>query len=195
MGKVILQQSISLDGYSAGLNTSPDHPLGLHGETLHDWMFNPAGDVDVDLTRELNAEFLNSAGAFILGRTMFDIGIQLWSEDTFPAPCFVVTHRPHEPVIAKSGQFTFIVDGIEQALASAKAAAGDRSVVVMGGATTAQHFIKAGVVDEMRISIVPILLGQGVRFFDHIGARQMKLEILRVVHAAKATHAYYRFIK
>jgi len=191
MSKIIIQQSLSLDGYSAGPNTSMNNPLGQQGETLHDWMFDPT--VDVELTQTLNTEILNTAGAFILGRTMFDIGIHFWSEGTFPAPCFVMTHRAHEAVLAKSGHFTFATDGVEQALVRAKNAAGDKPVIIMGGATTAQQFIKAGLVDEMRISIVPVLLGQGVHFFDQIGAGLINLEITKVVSAAKATHVYYRF--
>jgi dihydrofolate reductase len=193
MARVIVQQSVSLDGYSAGHNTGLDHPLGEKGDLLHDWMFDPT--VDVELNRELSSETLNVPGAFILGRTMFDAGIGLWDTGTFLAPCFVVTSRPHEAVVAKSGQFNFVVDGIEQALISAKAAAGDRPVMVMGGATVAQQFIKARLVDELRIALVPVLLGQGVRFFDHLGTDTANLEVIRVISATRATHLYYRFAK
>lgn len=193
MGKVIISQSISLDGYSAGLNTSRQHPLGERGELLHDWMFNPVGDVE--LIRKFHAEILNDSGAFILGRTMYEIGIHLWDEGTFPAPCFVVTHRPHESVAAKSGHYTFVTEGVVHAVASAKAVAGAKPVTLMGGATSIQHFLKAGLVDEIRIALVPLLLGQGVRFFDQIGTDLVKLEIVNVINEAKATHLHYRVVK
>ncbi len=140
MSKVILEFSISLDGFIAGPDISADHPMGRGGERLHEWMFSPdRDDLDRDMAREISAV----VGAVILGRRTFDIGVGIWEDTPYPAPSFVLTHRPREPLAMKSAKFTFVTQGIEAALDQARQAAGDKYIVVMG-ADAAGQFLAAG---------------------------------------------------
>jgi dihydrofolate reductase len=108
-------------------------------------------------------------------------------------PCFVLTHEPRAPLTKGSATFTFVTDGIERALEQAQAAAGDRQVTVMGGAAAAQPFIKAGLLDEIRLHLVPLLLGDGVRLFDRHGDGQVELEPIEVTEAPGVTHLRFRW--
>jgi dihydrofolate reductase len=187
MGKVILHLSVSLDGFAAGPNDGPEHPLGEGGERLHAWM---AAD------QELAAEFFAGTGAFMIGRRMFDLGIELWGEDgAFGKPCLVVTNREHAVVRRGPTTFTFVGDGIASALAQARAVAGEQNVCVAGGPTLAQQFLAAGLIDEMRLQVVPVLLGAGTRLFDNIGTRGIKLEQTRLIATPAATHLRFRVVK
>ncbi|HEY3430113.1 MAG TPA: dihydrofolate reductase family protein [Cyclobacteriaceae bacterium] len=183
MRKVILETSMSLDGFSAGPNINPKQPLGEHGERLHDWMFGSKTDVDTKIVKEV----VENSGAVIVGGTTYHDAIDgPWGGVTpFDVPAFVLTNRvPKEP---RAG-FTFVSDGIERVLLHARVVAGDKNVWVMGGANTIQQFIRAGLFDELRVHIAPILLGAGTRLFDQIGTEKIDLEIKEVVKTPGAVH-------
>jgi dihydrofolate reductase len=189
MGRVILEITMSLDGFIAAPNVGVDQPLGEDGERLHGWLGidgSPVSEID----REISAEMFAETGAFILGRRTFDGGEGPWGDDgAFGMPCFVLTNRAREKLVKGPTTFTFVTDGVESALKQARAAAGDKDVVVMGGAEVAQQYLGAGLVDEVRIHLVPMLLGAGTRLFD--GSR-VELERTRVVESPAATHLTFR---
>ncbi|MFI6233892.1 dihydrofolate reductase family protein [Micromonospora sp. NPDC050784] len=200
-GKVIVDQTISADGYSAGLNQSEERPFGDDGGDgwggrLHSWMF--------DFGDENRAEVdqIGAAGAVIMGRNMFG-PIRgewdrewngWWGEDPpFHTPVFVLTHHAREPQPMKGGTtFHFVTDGIEAALAQARAAAGDGDVSIHGGATTINQYLAAGLVDELRLHIVPATLGAGVRLFE--GVPPLNLEHVTARAASTVLHVTYRVL-
>ena len=133
-------------------------------------------------------------GAVLVGRRTFDIAGH-WNGDHHDGvPIFVPTHRAPADPPTGAATITYVTDGIESAVAQAKAAAGDRNVM-MHGADTAQRCLRAGVLDEMEIHVVPVLLGQGRRLFDHLGADHIELELTRVVDAPGVTHLHYRVVR
>lgn len=189
MGNVFLEISMSLDGFVTGKNVGVDNPLGEEGESLHHWMFN--GN---EQEKQLAGELFAHSGAFILGRRMFDLGIEFWGDDgTFGMPCFVVTTRPQEKLVKQATTFTFVTDGIESAIKQAKAAAGDKNVGINGGADIARQYLKAGLVDELRLHLAPVLLGDGARLFEDVG--QPELVQTSVVETPLATHLKYKIVK
>ena len=191
MPKVVLDMSMSLDGFIAGANVGKEYPMGMHGENLHTWLFStPKDKVDADVEREMFAK----TGAVILGNRTFEIGVDLWGDVPFPVPAFVLTHKKRETLIKKSGTFIFVTDGIESALQQAQAVAGDKDVRLMG-ADIAQQFLSAGLIDEIQINHVPILLGDGVRLFEHLGIKNSQLEKDRVLDSPHVTHIRYRVLK
>jgi len=191
MTKVVLDMSMSLDGFIAGPNVGREYPMGANGENLHTWIFSsPRDKVDAEVEREMFAR----TGAVILGNRTFEVGVDLWKDVPFPAPAFVLTHKGREKLIKKSGTFTFITDGIESALQQAQAAAGNKDVRLMG-ADVAKQFFSAGLIDEIQINHVPILLGDGVRLFERLGIKNGRLEKDRVLDSPHATHIRYRVRK
>jgi dihydrofolate reductase len=144
---------------------------------------------------EVLDEALNSTGAIVVGRRMFD-NAQGWGENPpFHKPVFVLTHEARDPE-AKEGGTTFtFVNGIESALDQARAAAGEKDVGVGGGANTIQQFLQAGLLDELQIHVAPLLLGGGVRLFDQLGAEQIELEPTRVIESPEVTHLSFRVVK
>jgi dihydrofolate reductase len=191
MPKVVLDMSMSLDGFIAGTNVGKEYPMGMHGENLHTWLFStPKDKVDADVEREMFAK----TGAVILGNRTFEIGVDLWGDVPFPVPAFVLTHKGREKLIKKSGTFTFVTDGIESALQQAQAVAGAKDVRLMG-ADIAQQFLSVGLIDEIQINHVPILLGDGVRLFEHLGIKNSRLEKERVLDSPHVTHIRYRVVK
>jgi dihydrofolate reductase len=191
MSRLVLDLSISLDGCAAGSNITAENPMGDNGERLHDWMFTGATETG----RRIKAEMFAGAGAVIVGRAMFDLGKRYWDPDpeTFHRlPVFVVTHRPGEPIVDPGGStFTFVTEGIEKGLVSAREAAGAGDVVVLGGPTIAGQFLAAGLLAEARLHIVHILLGAGTPLFDPRLGRFQELEATRIVEDAGVTH--FRF--
>ncbi|MFV2102451.1 dihydrofolate reductase family protein [Micromonospora sp. LOL_024] len=129
-----------------------------------------------------------STGAAVIGKRMFDIGVDLWQDTPYPAPTFVVTHNPREPLAMHSAAFTFVTGGIGEALRQARRAAGDRNVLVMGGPTIAQQYLRAGLVDEIRLQLVPVLLGAGTRLFAHLGTDHVELERTLVLEPSHVVH-------
>jgi dihydrofolate reductase len=158
---VVLYFSISLDGYVAGQDVGKEHPMGVGGEALHDWMF--AGPQEAD--RAFIERSRTTAGAVVVGRRTFDLGLEHWNDTPYPAPTFVITHRAHAPLPQKSGTFTFVTDGVESAVKKATAAAGGKEVIVMGG-ETARQVLALGLADRLELQLAPILLHAGVKLFD-----------------------------
>ena len=206
MSKVVLDMSISLDGFGAGPNPSAENPMGVGGERLHAWMpfydpeqAPPAGDpaaseVDARMVQEL---FAAAQGAVVLGKRTFDLGLEPWGGTPFPAPCFVLTHEAREDLVTANGTFAFVTDGIASAVRRAQAAAGDKNVLVMGGPTVAQQAVRAGLVDEIALHLVPVLLGAGSRPFDHLSPDPEAIELERIAQIAspQATHLRFRVVK
>lgn len=189
MGRVVMAFSMSLDGFVAGPRVSVELPMGEGGERLHEWLFNESPDrgVDPEMARELS----DSVGAVVLGRRTFDVGLGPWEDTPYPVPCFVLTHQPREKLVMPSGSFTFVNEGIESALAQGKAAAGERDVILMG-ANTAQQYLRAGLVDEIYIQLVPLLLGAGVRLFENLGTEAIELDMTRAIKSPFVTHLRFR---
>jgi dihydrofolate reductase len=193
MTNVIFDISMSLDGFVTAANVRPEEPLGDGGQRLHEWAFG-----EDERNRELLAEAVNFVGAVIAGRRTYDLSVASWGADgpAGPArvPVFVVTHAEPEEV-PEGGVYTFVTDGIESALEQAKAVAGDETVAVMGGAEIGQRFIRAGLVDEISIHLVPVLFGSGTRMFEHLGGEHIQLETVEVIETPDATHLRFRIVK
>jgi dihydrofolate reductase len=176
VGQVYVDITMSLDGFIAGPNDGPEQGLGEGGERLHEWIFGLAswrephglegGEHNED--SEVLDEAMQRSGAVIVGRRMYD-NAHGWGEDPpFHKPVFVLTHETKEPVVRDGGTtFTFL-EGIENALEHARAAAGERDVAIGGGAQTIQEFLRAGLLDEMQVHVAPLLLGGGVRLFEDL---------------------------
>jgi dihydrofolate reductase len=163
MSKVVLDVSMSLDGFIAGPNVRDAEPMGDGGERLHEWMFRKGPDAEIDLgvRREVDA----SVGATVIGRRTFDLGVGPWGGTPWPGmPSFVVTHRTQPDLLGKNGGL-FAFDGLEAAARRAKEAAGHKDVLVLGG-EIARHLLRADLLDEIRIHLVPLLLGAGTPLFD-----------------------------
>lgn len=190
MGQVIVDISVSLDGFIAGANVSTQHPLGEGGERIHDWFFSAKTPADEAIMGEVTASF----GAVILGRRMYDTAIDTgWGGvSPFEVPAFVLTSRPAPEKVVEG--FTFVTSSIEDVLAQAQAAAGDRHVWVIGGANLIQQYLKAGLVDELRLHVPPVLFGSGTRLFEDTGAR-MELERVSQSETPAASHLRYRVVK
>ncbi len=191
MGKTVLYMSMSLDGYIAGPNDEPGNPGGDGFMRLHDWYgFGPDGESTQ--SSGVAGQFLDegkATGAVVVGRRTME-QVDHWGGDHHGVPVFVPSHRPPEPSVANYPLVTYAADGITSAMAQAKAAAGDRNVLVHG-ATTAQRALEAGVLDELQIHQIPVLLGSGRRLFDVLPS-PTELEIVRVIDTPEATHIRYR---
>jgi dihydrofolate reductase len=209
MSQLFIDISISLDGYAAGPDQSLDDPLGVGGHQLHEWVvgleaWRSAHGLEGGAVNEASAlvdEVVGRTGATIMGRRMFSGGSGAWADDAnangwwgdeppFHHPVFVLTHHAREPLELTGTTFTFVTDGIESALAQARAAAGERDVHVAGGADVARQYLAAGVVDELGLHVAPVLLGGGERLLDGLPAR---LERTRAVTTPDgAVHLRYR---
>jgi dihydrofolate reductase len=193
MTTVIFDISMSVDGFVTASNIRPEEPLGDGGQRLHEWAFG--GD---ERNRELLAEAVNFVGAVIAGRRTYDLSVPWWGADgpAGPArvPVFVVTHAEPEEV-PEEGVYTFVTDGIESALDKAKTAAADQDVAVMGGAEIGQQYIRAGLIDEISIHLVPVLLGSGTTMFEHLGEEHIQLENVGVIETPQATHFRFRVVE
>lgn len=196
---------MSLDGFIAGPHASVEQPLGEGGRRLREWMFGLAswrklhGFVGGEANRDsaLVDEAFQSIGAVIMGERMYSRGNQIWGDiPPFHAPVFVLRHNAREP-IRKAGAttYTFVPDGIHNALEQARAAAGGKNVSVGGGASVVQQFLAAGLLDEIQVHVVPVLLGAGIRLFEHLGDGHVDLEVLRVVSSPTVTHLRYRVLR
>ena len=191
MGNVILHVTMSLDGFMAGPNISVTQPMGEGGLRLHEWLFNTStSDVDAQVAQDLFA----TTGAVVLGRRTFDVGVEVWQDTPFPAPCFVLTHNPREQLVMKSGTFTFVDRGVENALQQARVAAGDKHINLMG-AEIAQQFLKIGFLDEIHLQIAPVLMGCGRRLFEHLSSTPIELERVKVIESPYVTHIQFRVRK
>lgn len=187
MGLIWANMSMSLDGFIAGPNVSVANGMGDGGEQLHDWMF--AGKSGEEGEAFLAKRF-GSTGAVLVGRTMLDVGIGPWGEiPVFHAPVFVVTHRPADPIVKAGGtSYTFVPEGPDAALRLARAAAGGKDICVAGGAAIVRHYLSAGVIDELRLHLVPVLLGSGTRLFTGVEDRGIEITAAGSVDADGVTH-------
>ena len=210
MGKVVVDISMSLDGFVAGPNPTLEEPLGEKGEELHEWVVRTnywrerhgleGGEEDED--SEVIREAFSSVGASVMGRKMFSGGSGPWESDPrsmgwwgdeppFHTPVFVLTHHAREPEDMEGGTtFFFVTDGIEAAVEQARAAAGEGNVAIGGGANAIQQALAAGLVDELQVHVAPILLGGGTRLFGE-GADPIRLEATRVLASPRATHVKF----
>ena len=191
MALVISDMSVSLDGYVTGPNDSRENPFGDGAEMLHDWIFDAATDDD----RAILQATLDEVGAIVMGRTSFDKneGDGGWG-DAGPVgdtPCFVVTHN--QPTAAHSPVFTFVTDGVASAIEQAKSAAGDKGVALFG-ATIMQQALPLGLVDEIRVHVIPVLLGGGTPLFGMLDA-SITLERTEARVTPAATHIAFRVIR
>jgi len=187
MGKVVIDMSMSLDGFIAAPNDNPEQGLGEDGMRLHNWAFD-----DPSVFKRVYGKLLEETGAVIMGRRSYDNSIQEWGGKgpVGEVPCFVVTHRPladADPV------FTIVTDGIESALAKAQAVAGDKRIGLMG-ANLDQQFLAAGLVDEIRIHLVNVLLGGGRRLFDRLPKR-IELKQTALTETDGVAHLEYRVVR
>jgi dihydrofolate reductase len=204
MGKVAMGLSMSLDGFIAGPNDGPGQPLGEGGERLFEWF--STGDTEYGLpgtemvfrVSRQSAEMLREAhagmGAFVTGRRTFDISNGWGGNPPLGVPTFVVTHAVSQEWAYEGSPFTFVTDGVESAVEKARAIAGGKDVAV-GAASIAQQCIRAGLLDEVHVDLVPVLLGDGVRLFEHLGAGPIELESTRVIEGAGVTHLTFRVVK
>jgi dihydrofolate reductase len=211
VAKLQLQISISTDGFLAGPNQSVEHPLGEGGEQLHEWvvkletwrrMHGREGG-ETNASSAVFAQSLENMGAVVMGRNMFGGGPGPWGDDPwrgwwgdeppFHMPVFVLTHHAREPLEMEGGTtFHFVNDGIESALDQAKAAAAGADVSLGGGADIAQQYLRAGLLDEMLLNVVPVMLGSGTRLFDNLEGARIGLERTQVVEGPEVTHLRYR---
>lgn len=190
MSSSVLFMSVSLDGYVAGKNDGPDNPGGDYFP-LHDWGLNSEGTHETSgVAGQMNAEYFQT-GAVLSGRRTAEQA-SYWGGQHHGVPTFVLSRRAPDPQVAATyPAITFLNDSIENAMATAKAAAGDRDVMFHGGAETVRQALEAGVLDEIQLHQVPVLLGGGVRLFDILSA-PVELEIARVIDTPQATHLRYR---
>ena len=210
MSRLRLNITMSLDGYVAGPDQSEESPLGVRGEELHEWavplevfrtMHGGEGG-EVNASTAVVEERWENIGATIMGRNMFGGGPGPWAEDwrgwwgddpPYHHPVFVLTHHAREPLEMQGGTtFYFVTDGIEAALAQAREAAGGQDIWLAGGASVANQYLAAGLVDELDLSIAPVLLGGGERLFEGVGGAGRRLEQVRAVDAPGVTHIKYR---
>jgi len=214
MTRLTYSTSMSLDGFVAGVDQSRENPLGVNGMLLHEWLHVLAvwrkeagldGGVTNASSAVVEAEDINR-GAIIMGRNMFGGGPGPWSADPwngwwgdnppFHLPVFVLTHHARARLDMQGGtSFTFVTDGLEAALDLAKGAANGQDVAVAGGASVAKQYIAAGLIDEIRIHLVPVFLGEGVRLFEDPALAEAKLTQVSVIEAPEVTHVTYRVVR
>ena len=203
--------SMSLDGFVAGPSQSVDNPLGIGGMRLHEWVIELEAwrgqhgleGGEVNQSSPVFEEMFANIGATVMGRNMFGGHPGGWdasnpwngwwgADPPYHHPVFVITHYARQPLVMEGGTtFNFVTDGIQSALEQARRAAGGKDVLVAGGASVANQYLKAGLVDEMHINLVPILLGSGERLFAGVGDDLHGLELVRTVTAPKVTHLKY----
>jgi dihydrofolate reductase len=209
MSKVRVHISVSADGYVAGPNQSEENPLGEGGESLHDWAFELKAfrerhgreGGEVNASNAVLEEAQANIGAEIMGRGKFGGGPGPWSDDPwqgwwgddppFHTPVFVLTHYERKPLTLSDTTFDFVTEGIESALEQARAAAAGKDVLIGGGADAINQYLAAGLVDEILLSIAPLLLGGGARLFEGVGP-EIALEQVQAVDAPGVTHVKYR---
>jgi dihydrofolate reductase len=192
VSKVVLDMSMSVDGFIAGPDDGMDRGLGVSGERLHDWL----GDGGVDPGSYRPAEGPNAivfdemmaTGAVIVGRRTFEIAGGWAGDHHDGVPIFVLAHAvPEKPA---PGHARYVTEGIEACVAQAKAAAGGRDIL-LHGAAAAQECLRAGLLDEMEVHLIPVLLGQGRRLFDNLPSEHIELELVRALDGPGVQHLHY----
>jgi dihydrofolate reductase len=187
MSNVVIDMSMSVDGYIAAPNDNPEQGLGEDGMRLHNWAFD-----DPSVFEQVYGDLIGETGAVIMGRRTYDNSIAEWGGKgpLGDVPCFVVTNRPFE---VPDPVFTVVTEGIERALELAREAAGGKRIGLMG-ADLDRQFLAAGLVDELRIHVVDVLLGGGRRLFDEL-PRRVELEQIGVSQTGGVTHLEYRVVR
>ena len=204
MGIVVTQFSVSLDGFVAGPNDGPENSLGDGGDRLFRWYFSgplsdevPDGDGVIRMSHE-GAEMVRqggkSNGVLVTGRRTFDIARAWGGRHPLDVPVVVVTHRIPQEWVKEGSIFTFVTDGVERAISKAKEIAGDKNVAV-GGPSIAKQCLKLGLMDEIRVDLIPVLLGKGVRLFDYLGIEPVDLELAEVRAAPDVVHLSFRVVR
>lgn len=203
MGKVVFNMTMSLDGFVAGPNDSPEKGLGDGGDALFNWYFN--GDTEIPISdgnmvlkvspqsAEILREAFASYGAGVWGRRTFDIA-GAWGGHPPGSPAIIVTHHVPQEWTGEGSPFIFVTEGVESAIRQAKEAAGDKDVVV-STPSILQQCLQLGLMDEIHVDVAPLLLGNGVRLFDHLNIAPTQLECIRVVPAPDVIHLGFRVIK
>ena len=203
MSRVFVHVGMSLDGFIAGPNRGPHNPLGDGGTSIHEWMFrqqafrdahNMGSGGDTGPDHQRLQSFVDRIGANILGKRMFEEGEANWPEEApFHTPVFVLTHERRSPWQRPGGTtFHFVHDGIRQALARAREAAGAKDVRISGGNQTIVQYLNAGLVDELCIAVAPVFLGAGVRLFEGIDKSKVALDLEEAAQSPLAiTHLRY----
>jgi dihydrofolate reductase len=212
VSKVRVQSfGISIDGYGAGPRQDLQHPLGVNGPDLMEWFFptrvfrqmHGQGDGETGVDNEMAEQSFAGVGAWILGRNMFGPIRGLWPDDSwkgwwgdeppYHTPVFVLTHHARAPLRMAGGtEFRFVTEGIEAALAQARAAAGGQDVRVGGGVATIRQYLRAGLIDELHLAIRPVLLGAGEHLLGGIDLRSLEYECVKQVPGERATHVFLR---
>jgi dihydrofolate reductase len=203
MSKVIFNMTMSLDGFVAGPNDNPENGLGDGGDALFNWYFSgntevPISDGNMVLrvspqSAEVLQEGFKRYGAGVWGRRTFDIA-QGWNGHPPGSPCFVVSHTVPQEWVYDGSPFTFVTDGVASAVGQAQEEAGDKDVVICT-ASILQQCLNAGLMDEIHVDVVPLLLGDGVRLFDHLSQTPIELESMGLVEAPGVTHFRLRVVK
>jgi dihydrofolate reductase len=207
----VLSFAMSLDGYSAGPNQDLQNPLGVSGFDLMEWFLptrawramhgQDGGETGID--NDMAQQGFEGIGAWILGRNMFGPVRGPWPDDSwkgwwgdeppYHTPVFVLTHYPRAPLTMAGGtEFRFVTDGIESALAQAKAAAGDRDVRLGGGVAIVREYLRAGLVDDLHLAVRPVLLGAGENLFQGLDLRSLGYACDKAVAGERATHMFLR---
>ena len=192
MSKVVLYMSMSVDGFITGPDDGMDRGLGVDGERLHDWLraggVVPRSHRPIDGPNATVFDELMATGAVIVGRRTFDVAGGWAGDHHDGVPIFVLTHAaPDEPA---PGHARYVTDGIESCVAQAKAAAGGREIL-LHGAATAQECLRAGLLDELELHLIPMLLGQGRRLFEDMPPDHIELELLRALDGPGVLHLRY----
>jgi dihydrofolate reductase len=193
VSKIVFDTSMSLDGFMTASNQTAEDPLGVGGLRLFAWFL----ESDDERDREVQEKAAAGIGAFITGRRTYDDSLPWWGADgpggAARSPVFVVTHEA--PVKSPdNGVYTFVTDGIESAVEQAKAAA-DGMTIGSGGASIGRQLIQAGLLDELRIHVVPVLFGAGTSMFAGLEDRHIELEPIEVIHASGAIHMRFEVVR
>jgi dihydrofolate reductase len=199
---IVTAHSTSLDGFIAGADDSPEQPLGVGGDRLFNWFSDggtPSRYYPGFRMSAVSAAFFDEGvariGAVIAGRRTYDISEAWGGSGPMPGvPLFVVTHRVPDTVPSGDPPYTFVTAGIERAVEQARTAAAGKDVALMG-ATIVQQCLRVGLLDELVVSLVPVVLGRGARPLDGLEPGSVQLDLVRVVDAPGVTHLTYRVLK
>lgn len=199
---VVLDISISLDGYVTGPDPDLGRGLGRGGEPIHNWVVggpwsydDPHVFAESGVDHDVLAEALTAEGTAVVGRRMFDHSGGWGGTPPFDRPMYVLSHRPAPDWLAPDSGFVFVSDGIESAVRQAREVAGEKNVGIGGGASVARQALRAGLVDELLIHLSPILIGSGTKLFDENSIGPTQLRPTRSIQSPYATHLYYSVLR
>jgi len=203
MGRVVFNMTVSLDGFVAGPNDGPENGLGEGGDALFNWYFSGEAEVPISdgqmvlkvspQSAEIIRESMSNYGAGVWGRKTFNIA-HAWSGHPPGSPAVIVTHSIPQEWVYEGSPFIFVTDGVESTIRQAKQVAGDKDVVICT-ASILQQCLNLGLMDEIHIDVAPLLLGKGVRLFDHLNIKPTELERIRAVAAPSVTHLGFRVVR